>query len=133
MWISFDRFSTIIETVVLHFYLWCTHCIIPESLLDSFQGGMFKLNTEFDAKICYSTCSVILNATATQYTCLLNGVYCLHWLVQWSRFCSGICIPVHYPWLPGYVDVVQTILVILTMAGLFPDRPHVMLVVICVT
>ena len=30
-------------------------------------------------------------------------------------------IPVHSPWLPGYMDVVQTILI--TMAGLFLDRP----------
>ena len=28
-----------------------------------------------------STCSVILNVTATQYTCSLNGVYHPHWLV----------------------------------------------------
>ena len=33
-------------------------------------------------------------------------------------------IPVHSPWLPGYIVVVQTILLILTMAGLFPDRHH---------
>ena len=35
-----------------------------------------------------------------------------------------MCIPVHSPWLPGYIDV-QIVLVILTMAGLFLDRPHV--------
>ena len=33
-------------------------------------------------------------------------------------------IPVRSSWLPGYIDVVQTVLV-LTMAGLFPDRPRV--------
>ena len=33
-------------------------------------------------------------------------------------------ILVHSPWLPGYIDVLQTILIMLTMAGLFPDRPH---------
>ena len=32
-------------------------------------------------------------------------------------------VPVHSPWLPGNIDVAQTILIILTMAGLFPDRP----------
>ena len=48
-----------------------------------------------------STCSVILNATATQYTCSLNGVYCPHWLVQWSCHCSCMCIPVLSRWLPG--------------------------------
>ena len=35
-----------------------------------------------------STCSVILNVMATQYTCSLNSVYCPHWLVQWSHHCS---------------------------------------------
>ena len=42
-----------------------------------------------------------------------------------------MCIPVHSPWLPGYVDVMQTIVVLLTMAALFPDRPHVC-VCVCV-
>ena len=36
-------------------------------------------------------------------------------------------IPVHSPWLPVYIDVPQTVLLILTMAGLFPYRPHHML------
>ena len=31
---------------------------------------------------CCSTCSVILDATATQYTCSLNGVYHPHRLIQ---------------------------------------------------
>ena len=71
-------------------------------------------------QIYYSTCPVILT---TQYTCSLNIIYCPHWLVQWSCHCSRMYIPVHSPWLPGYISVVQTILIILTMAGLFPDRP----------
>ena len=74
-------------------------------------------------QICWPTYSVILNVMATQYTCSLNGTYCLHWLVQRSCHCSHVCIPVHSPWLPGYIDVRQNV-VILTMAGLFPDRPH---------
>ena len=75
-----------------------------------------------------STHLVILNATATQYTCSLSGVYHPHWLVQWSHHCSRMCFPVHSPWLPGYTDDSQTILGILTMAGLFPDRPSVFVV-----
>ena len=63
--------------------------------------------------------SVILNAMATQYTCSLNSVYHPHWLVQWSHHCPCMCIPVHSPWLPGYIDITQTILVILTMGGFF--------------
>ena len=70
------------------------------------------------------TCSVILNVIATQYTCSLNSIYCPHWLVQWSRHCSLMRIPVHSPWLPGYIDVSQTVLVLL-VAGIFLDRPHI--------
>ena len=78
-------------------------------------------------QICCSVHSVILNAMATQYTCSLNGIYPStnpHWLVQWSHYCSLMPIPVHSPWLPGYIVVTQTILVILTMVGLFPDRHY---------
>ena len=62
--------------------------------------------------------SVTLNATPTQYTCSLNGVYHSHGLVQRSCHCSHMCIPVHSPWLPGYV-----VFVVLMMAGLFSIRP----------
>ena len=74
-----------------------------------------------------STHSVILDAVATQYTCSLNCVYCPHWLIQWSHHCSCVHIPVHSPWLPGYTEVTQTILIILpvTMARVFSDRPYV--------
>ena len=34
-------------------------------------------------------------------------------------------IPVPSPWLPGAIGVTQTVLVILAMTGLFPDRPHI--------
>ena len=42
-----------------------------------------------------------------------------------SRHYLHVLIPVHSPWLPGYIDVAQTIRVILTMAGLSLDRPHI--------
>ena len=81
---------------------------------------MFKLNAKLDAdSLLYS---VILNVTATQYTCPLNSIYHPHWIVQWSRHCLCMCIPVHSPWLPGYTDVV---LIILIMAAFFPYRPHI--------
>ena len=73
-------------------------------------------------QIHYSTHSVILNAMATQYTCSPNDFYHPHWLVQWSHHCSHMHIPVHSPCLPGYINVMQTILIILTMAEHFPDR-----------
>ena len=77
--------------------------------------------------ICCSINSVILNATATQDTCSLNGAYCPHWLVRRSHHCSHMCIPVHSPWLLGYIGIAQTILIILTMSGLFLDRPPITL------
>ena len=60
---------------------------------NSFWEGMFKLNAKFDLQIHCSTYSVILNVTATQYTCSLNIIYCPHWLVQWSCHCSHMHIP----------------------------------------
>ena len=57
------------------------------------------------------------------YTCSLNGIYHPQWLVQWSCYCSRMCIPAHSPWLPGDIHVAQTMLIVLTMAGLFLARP----------
>ena len=50
---------------------------------------------------------------ATQYTCSLSGVYRPPWLVQPSHHCSHMCIPVRSPWLPGYITITQTILIII--------------------
>lgn len=84
---------------------------------------MFKLTTKFDIDLL--PYSAILNAMATQYIYSFNGVYHPDWLVQWSRHCSHMHIPIHSPWLPGYMDVAQTILLILKVVGLFPDRPYI--------
>ena len=84
-------------------------------------------------QILCSTRSVILNVTTIQYTCSLNSVYCPYRLVLWNCHRSCMHIPVHSPWLPGYIDVVQTVLIILTMAGLFLDRPHVSKIVNIIT
>ena len=72
-----------------------------------------------------STHSVILNAVVTQCTCSLNGIYHPHWPVQWSRHCSHMRMPAHSLWIPGYINVTQNVLIILTIAGLFLDRPHI--------
>ena len=81
---------------------------------------MFKLNTKCDAELLpYSLRH--FEAMTTQYTCSLNDVYHPHWIVRWSHHCSHVCIPVHSPWLPGCIDVVQTVLTILTTSWLFPD------------
>ena len=83
---------------------------------------MFKLNAK-SMQIRCSTHPVNLNEMATQYPCSVNGIYRPHWLVQWSCHCSHVYIPVHPPGLPGCTNVTQTTVVILTEAGLFPDRP----------
>ena len=56
MWITFNRFSTIFQAFVPHFYLLFTHCIVPESLLNhlnSFHIEMFKLNAKFVADLLF--------------------------------------------------------------------------------
>ena len=75
-------------------------------------------------QIRFFTGSVISNVMATHYTHSLNGIFCPHWPVQWSYHCSCMCIPVHSPWLPGYKDVVQTVLIILMLVGHVLERPH---------
>ena len=127
-WITFNRFSTIFEAFVPHFYLCCTHCIIPESLLshlNSFCGGMFKLNAKFDADL--------LLYSLSHFECGDHRVHMptqerlpppLTSTVKLSLFTH--VHSVHFPWLPGCTDVAQTILIILPMAGLFLDRPHIM-------
>ena len=72
-----------------------------------------------------STCSVILNVTATQVTCSLYSVYCPQWLVQWSCHFLHMHIPVHSLRVPGYIDVMPTTLIISTMLRLFLGRPHI--------
>ena len=93
---------------------WITQIVSAEEY-SSFMQNLIQIHCP--------THSVILNAGATQCTRSLNRVYHPHWLVQWSHHCSHMCIPVLSPWLSGYIDVVQTLLVILTMTGPFLDRP----------
>ena len=85
---------------------------------------MFKVNTKFEAdSLLYSL---------SHFEC---DSHIVHVITQWhlpppltsivksSLFThvpsSPLCLA------PGYLDVTQTILIMLTMAGLFPDRPHI--------
>ena len=82
--------------------------------LNSFCRGMFRLNAKLDAGSLFYSLS--------QFECDGHTVHMLtRWRLtrQWNHHCSHMNIPVHSPWLPGYIDVTQTILVMLTMAGLF--------------
>ena len=73
--ITSNRFSTIFEAFVPHFYLCCTCCIIPKSLLihlNSFHRGVFKLNAKSDAD------SLIY--TLSHFECSGHTVHMLtHW------------------------------------------------------
>ena len=122
-----QQIFNILEAFVPHFYVCCTHCIIPKSLLNhpnSFHRGMFKLNAKFDAdSLLYS----LNHFQCDVHTAHMHTVRCLPPpltnTVKLSVF--NMCIPVHSPWPPGYVDVTQIILVLLKVAGLFPVRPHI--------
>ena len=88
----------------------------------SMEEWMFKLNAKFDVDS--------LLCLFSHFECDGHTVQILTqwhvpppWLVQWSCHCSCVHIPVHSPLLPGYTNVVQTILIILIVAGLFLDRP----------
>ena len=124
-WITFNRFSIIFEAFLSHFYLHCTHCIIPKSLLkhpNSFCGGMFKINAKFDADL--------LLYSLSHFEC--EG-HIVHMLTQWhlpptltSTVKSSLFTHAHSSPLSLAArlhDVTQTILVILTMAGVFLDIP----------
>ena len=99
------------------------HCCSLLNHLNSLHGGMFKFNAKFDAhSLLYSlihfewNCCTVHRLTQRRLQLLLTNT------VKWSLFTQ--VHPVHSPWLPGYINVAPTIL-ILTMSGLFLDRPHI--------
>ena len=76
---SLSVFSAVFGAFVPHFYLHCTHCVIPERLLNhpnSFQGGVFRLNTNL-MQICCSPHSSHFECDI-EYTCSFNSIYCPH-------------------------------------------------------
>ena len=88
---------------------------------NSFCGGMFKFNAKFDRD------SLLYLLSHVEW----DG-HIVHMLTQWcllppltstvkSSF-SHMHILVYSPWLPGYINFVQTILITLTMTGLFPTQ-----------
>ena len=73
-----NRFSTIFEAFVPHFYLCCTHYIIPRSLLthpNSFRGGMFKLYTKLDSDLLLYLLSHFECSGHTAHTTTLTDWY----------------------------------------------------------
>ena len=91
---------------------------------NGFCGGMFKLNAKFDADSLPYSLSHFECGMATQYTCLLTGIYCSPLT---STVKSSLFTHVHSrPLSLAAINVLQTVLIILTMAGLFPDRPRIL-------
>ena len=127
MWSTFNRFLTIFEAFVTHFYLCCTHCIVSKSLLNhvnSFSRGMFKLNTKVDAdSLFYSLNHLECSSDTVHMLTQLNLLPTLTSTVKSSSFTHAHSSPLSL--LPGYIDVAQTILITLIMAGHFPNRPHI--------
>ena len=82
---------------------------------------MFKLNAKFDADSLLYWLSHSY-ATSTQYTCSLTGHLPppLTSTVKSSLFMHACSTPLL--WLPDYIDVVQTILVLLIVAGFFSGQ-----------
>ena len=89
-WASVFSWSSC-QSPVAHMHIavafWIIQIVSVEKRSSLMQNWMQKTHC--------STHLVILSATATQYTCSLNGIYCPHWLVQWSHHWSHTCIQVH--------------------------------------
>ena len=85
---------------------------------------MFKLNTKFDAdSLLYSLSHSECDGHTVHMLTLQNLLPPLTSTVMLSLFTHAH--PVHSPWLPGFTGVAQTIFLILTVVGLFPDRLYI--------
>ena len=99
--------------------------------LTSFCGGMLRINIKSDAdSLLYSLSHCECNGHTVHILTQRHLPPPLTSAVKSSLF--TLHIPVHSPWLPGYMDVVQNILVILTRVGLplgasIEDRPCIYL------
>ena len=128
-WTTFKRFLTIFEAFVPHFYLCCSHFIMPEILLNhpnSLGRGIVKLNAKFDAD---------------SLLCLLSHFdwdgHTVHMLTQWclpqpltSTVKSSLLTHAHSSPLSLAARLYWCCAnhsLIFTMAGLFLDRSCVCL------
>ena len=50
-----------------------------------------------------STCSFLMQQPHSTHAHSSESTTPTDWLVQWSCHCSRMRVPVHSPWLPGYV------------------------------
>ena len=93
--------------------------------LNTFHRELFKLNSKLDAD------SILLHSLS-HFECDVHTVHMLIKQCLLPPLTSAVksslfthAHSVHSSWLPGYINVIQTILVIFTMAVLFLDRPHI--------
>ena len=85
---------------------------------------MFKLNTKFNTDLFLNLLSRFeCDGHTVQMLTQQHLPPPLTSTVKSSLF--NIHIPVHSSWLPGDIDSLQTILVILTKVGLFQERHHI--------
>ena len=84
---------------------------------------MFKFNTKFVAdSLLYSLSHFECDGHTVHMLTQQHLPLPLSSTVKSSLFTHAHSRPLS--WLPDYIDVMQTVLVILTMVGLFPNRPH---------
>ena len=92
--------------------------------LTGFYRGMFKLHAEVNTE---SVLYLLTHSEWNTHTGHMLTQRCLPSpltsTVKSSLFRCAYSSPPF--WLPGYIEVVQTILIILTMAGLYLDRSHI--------
>ena len=78
-------------------------CLLNQS--NSLCRGMFKLNAKFDAD---SLLYLLSHFECDGHTVHIHAqsIASTTPLTSRSRHCSCMCIPVHSPWLPGYISFV---------------------------
>ena len=91
---------------------------------------------------CSSLMQNLLQIHCSARYCFNCHSHTVHMLTQWHLWppltsavkssYSCMCIPTHSLWLPGYIDVVYSVLIILKMAWLFLDRPCICTYITCI-
>ena len=97
---------------------WVIQIVSPEECSSLMQNLL---------QISCSTCSVILNAMATQCTGSLNGVYCPP-----DQYCEDVIVHV-CAFQSTLLGCQVTLILHLTMVGLFLDRPHIYAILFCIS
>ena len=85
---------------------------------------MFKLHANFDAdSFLYSLSHFECDNHTLHVLTPQHLPPPLTTTVKWSLFRHEHSSPLSL--VPGYINVTRTVLITLTMTGLFPDRPHI--------